>query len=187
MEIKSASGSEPAAEQQLCARRRLVRSAFALPAALTVASGSVAANSNMRCLANQIAGASSPFPPPTREKDAQPVFQRVPLAVLRHNNESKSTYYVRGATIAQELRASSYTKPNQNEFQLFNLGSNSEVALQIFSSPLVVPSQFTYLEESGWYAVLRFNASGLVVGVGNPPAGTTGTSPVTQSCWHSFG
>jgi hypothetical protein len=190
MEIKSASGSEPTAAPQSGARRRLVRGAFALPAALTVATGSVAANSNMRCLANTVANPT--YPAPTTDLTAKPQYQRIQLAALVHNGDNgngqshPTRYFVRGASIPSELRSVGYMSPSSTEWQAFDFTNNTDVGGAIFTSQ---PSDggFTYQQNSGQYAVLRFNASGDVVGVGRPAVVANGESAITQSCWHSFG
>jgi hypothetical protein len=185
MEVKSASGSDLTGAPHSGARRRLVRGAFALPAALTVATGSVAANSNMRCLANLVSNPT--FPPPVSDPTANPQFQRVELAALVHNGNGQAPrYFVRGASIPSSLRNVGYTRPSSTEWQAFDFANNTDVG-GVISTSQPADGGFTYKANSGQFAVLRFNGSGQVVGVGKPAAGTADTSAITQSCWHSFG
>lgn len=155
------------------ARRRLIRGAFAAPAALTLCSGSAfaATSSNLRALSNQLL---------KPELAANPVGGTWILA-----NVYKSVHNGNGGAKPDILvvRAS----------EVLGLGcpvaaflpSDASWATISDSKPYYPdPNRTESLTQPLQYVALRFDASGRIIGVAN---GSTGGTAVTQSAWTSFG
>ncbi len=157
-------------------RRRILRAGFAAPVISTVASGSALAATSTTCFAAQIA--SNFFPPVTPLKGPADTYLRVQLGSV--TSGSTTTYYVDGSNVAALALAPKLIggfTPAATKVKLFNVDTNSEVG-----GELAKPTT-GYTPTSGQYAVLRFNSSGQIVGVGR--SGSTGLAAVTASCWGS--
>ena len=186
------------------ARRKLIRGAFALPAMAAVHSGSaLAASSSLRCLGNSPAGNGENVPgvldgtSPTQIVN----YLRIPLAVTRRVNPNNSNqfqyrYYVAHSDLV--LTAAAYGATfsttdlvGSNRFKQFDVTTNAFPGSgngQILNNietggyTLQVRSQMPPVNQKT--AVLIFSIDGKqIVGVGR----VTGPGNVaTQSCWTSF-
>lgn len=156
------------------ARRRLLRGAFGVPAVLTVASGSVAAASNLNCITN-----ISPFPA-VHQGTAPPTTDSI--IRIRVYKASDDKRYVRGQDVPEiymAVAAAGFMKAAQ--VWRFNVNQNQTVG-----TPIDPPSKMTLTAINRW-AALRFDANGNLVGVGvGGDVGPAGNA-VTTSCWNSFG
>lgn len=182
-------------DSKVSARRRLIRGAFAAPAALTLYSGSVAARSIKNCVTNQVATQSLPdpvaaLPTPTHIRVQLRKFQR-----NSSNNAAKWSLWVRGHDVSllkaagQQTFISGETTTNTSWY-LFSKGTESKYASQsdgytIAETPNENGTYTGTTESAGQWVALRVNASGDIVGVvGINNAAET--SAVYQSCWTSF-
>lgn len=151
------------------ARRRLIRGAFSVPAVLTVSGGSAfAAASNILCVQGV-----SPFPavfsgtaPPTTDT----IF-RIPIYTIGTGT------YVRGVDVPTALAAKAVVGfMTATQVWAFNVTTN-----QTSGSPVSTPSG-TPTAQNKW-AALRFDTTGMLVGVG---VGPSNQYALTGSCWNSF-
>lgn len=157
------------------ARRRLVRGAFGVPAVLTVASGSVAAASNMNCIAK-----SGTFPPVYQ--GANPPTTDTFIRIRVYNDPASNLRYVRGQDVAAPYRVN--VDPGfmtASQVWRFNVNQNQTVG-----SPSNTPAASTLVAVNRW-AALRFDTNGVLVGVGDGGSGGPAGYAVTGSCWTSFG
>lgn len=148
------------------ARRKLVRGVFAVPAVLTLSSGSAfAAASSLSCIqANPVPSLFSGSVAPTSDT----------IYRIRVYQATDTKYYVKGSDVPAPLllKAVSGFMTASQAWQF--LLTNATTGL-----PVSVPSG---LVPKDYWAALRFDASGNLVGVG---AGTG--YALTGSCWNSFG
>lgn len=157
------------------ARRRLVRGAFAVPAVMTVISGSAFATaSSMRCLNNKV----------TNNPGAVPVANGTVggpapadgwLRVELWQQTATGKYYVWGSDLQVYKRTSNSVYLGTSSYQEFDLAGNKTVGGSTGD-----PGGLT---RSGKFACVQFNSTGSVVGVG---INATGTSAVPSTCWSSF-
>ena len=145
------------------ARRRLIRGAFAAPAIMTVCSGRVFAASNLNCIVKQ-----TTFPGVTTSLNAD-TFKRTQVYKIG------SKFYVLGLNIVNDVgdKASGYITTGQ--VHEFFVATNQTAA----GLPITAPSGTAQAQQ--YWAALRFDASGRVVGVGSGVG-----YGVTGSCWGSF-
>ena len=151
------------------ARRRLIRGAFAAPAALTLCSGSAfAAASNQRCVANQVKVGNAQFP------GVGPADTWVRVSVWKHQNGSSTpTFLVSGTDVFTLQGTANNTFIKTGEWK--NIVSPFALFVPNGSRPTVTDQ----------FVALRVNELGVIVGVSD---GTMvgGTSAVAKSCWTSF-
>lgn len=180
--------------QATSARRRLIRGALSAPALMTVCSGSAFAQaSNMRCLAN---AANATTPPAAWGTTSPDTFLRVQLykvTTRRCNSQGNNcsiidTYYIKGADLS--LYARDATMPNNNQYLQINpvtyVAERSPVNPPL--ATLTTNGFTTTLVSEGYvnqYVAVRFDSSGMIVGVGVPGSGGQG-GMVGTSCWASF-
>lgn len=148
------------------ARRRLIRGALAAPAVLTVASGSAFASASTRCLANAVADPVTVDP-----SDAMDGYVRVPLFV--QVNEGTSTKYFLKGFEATKVAFGADLPVGDGKWREFDVVNNVLVGVDVDNLNLT---------DVGKYAGVRYNAEGLIVGVGEGEVG----SMVGTSCWNSF-
>lgn len=168
---------------QQAARRRLVRGAFAVPAVMTVVSGSAfATGSSMRCLANKTVG--GPGGVPAANPSSVPIASGTVggpapadgwLRVELWHNASTGKYYVWGSDLQVYKRTGNSVYLGGSSYQEFDYAGNKTVGGSIAD-----PGGLT---RSGKFAGVQFNSVGNVVGVG---VTSTGTSAVPSTCWSSF-
>jgi hypothetical protein len=159
------------------ARRKLIRGVFAAPAVLTVSSGSALAATSASCLQKQLSRSEYPevseVPIPTGT-----TWMRVQLGVMESTTSpSLSVYYVDPRNFP--------SPPGYlgGSLRLFNIGTNSE-GTEPLSEPALQANFSPYSKSGGKWAVIRYNASGTIVGVGK---GTVGQdTAVGRSCWTKF-
>ena len=161
------------------ARRRLIRGAFAAPAALTLYSGSTfAAASNLRCVANQV---STPTLPGA--SGITDLWVRVQLWTL--GSGATLSTWVSGADIVA-LTSPKTPMPylSSSEWQCFSAGSNAGYTVgQKLTSPPSKPG--STLTRNGSYVAVRVDSTGKIIGVvAVDPA--SGGSAIAQTCWASF-
>ena len=181
--------------QPTSARRRLIRGALSAPALMTVCSGSAFAQaSNMRCLAN---AANATTPPADWGITKPDTFLRVRLykvTTRRCNNANKScdpvvdTHYIKGADLSLYVRDTGM--PNNTQYLQINPTTYVTVGSPV-APPLATSTTngftTTIVSEDyvNQYVAVRFNSSGVIVGVGVPGSGGQG-GMVGTSCWASF-
>lgn len=166
----------------LSARRRLLRGGFAVPAVMTLASGSTLAATSLTCVQklNQ--------PGMTKTAGASPdgaVWIRVPVwQKLKDFNQY--TRFVSGSDIASILPPGGNYLPvgswqciqitgDTLGFVLGNLYTTSEATSV---------SSLTMTKVNNLYVAVRIDATGKVVGV---EPYSTASSAMSTSCWTSFG
>lgn len=190
-------------DSQLSARRRLIRGAFAAPAALTLYSGSVAARSINNCVTRQV---STPdLTPSTPTPEAGTTYVRVQLQKFQNINpnlqnlDRRYSRWVRGTDV-YNLRDLRTTPPGGTVFVTtgqwyqYDRGNLSRyvsatpvpVGGTISTTPtesVATNPQNTSQTADQWVA-LRVNANGDILGV----VGIVDNSgsAVWQSCWSSF-
>ena len=166
--------SLPAAD---CARRRLIRGAFGAPAVLTVASGSVAAASNVNCIAN-----IGTFPP-VHQGSAPPTSDSIiRIRVYEDQSMTPNLRYVRGQDVPTAYMANAAAGfMTVGQVWRFSVPNNQTVG-----SPSSTPAASTLVAINRW-AALRFDTSGTLVGVGDGGGGQPAGYAVSASCWNSFG
>lgn len=154
-------------------RRKLLRGAMAVPAVLTVCSGSALATSSFkRCLRNANEHPVTGSITPMANTDN---LVRVALWERPKSGGGK-TYYVRGSSFPHDTAVGSAV-PGQGQWQQFNVGTNELVANTRTSQQ---PSNVTQSTDK-WVAV-RYDVDGTIVGVGKSGSGTA----IGTSCWTSF-
>lgn len=176
---------------RVSARRRLVRGAFAAPAALTLYSGSAFAENSMSCLTKEVTHptypALSPNPPSSTD-----TYIRVRLWTLPSDTPST---WVRGFDVVALQKLNTPTPYiSGSEWQCYFVGTPAAVTMGSGSitpeAGTVYPGQPSYNlatpVQNGSYAALRVDITGKIVGVVGLGVGETGTSAVHQSCWTSF-
>jgi len=158
------------------ARRRLVRGAFAAPAALTLYSGSVAAAS-VSCIAKQLTN------PITTNGDTTLV--RVPL--YRLANGANTATFVRQADIASLMPpGGSYLATGQAQcVGITGTGAGFSVGT-IYTSPALPNGTMPAITSPIQYVAVRVSATGKIEGVISVPSAGANTALHT-SCWTSFG
>ena len=160
------------------ARRRLVRGAFAAPAALTLYSGSVAAAS-VSCIAKQLTN------PITTNGDTTLV--RVPLYRLVSGSSGNSATFVRQADILSLMPpGGSYLMANQAQcVGITGTGAGFSVGT-IYTSPALPNGTMPAITSPTQYVAVRVSATGKIEGVISVPSAGANTALHT-SCWTSFG
>jgi hypothetical protein len=204
-------------DNKVSARRRLIRGAFAAPAALTLYSGSVAARSINNCVTRQTGATPAPTPGPTGTADTW-IRVRLQKFTGKYSGAALSNRYsrwIRGSDVVA-LQAAGTNSPylSNSQWQLYDRGTTNITKCDSTFNPAsayagqavgtilstqpteagtVSCTNYTYgtravdgfgPSDDQWVA-LRVNANGDIVGVVGIN-NTTGTSPVSQSCWTSF-
>lgn len=163
----------PTPDDKFSARRRLLRGSFSVPAVLTLASGSALAAQSMTCLAKSTQVPSTADLKPTPHADT---FVRV--QVYRSGN----THYVWGhdfSAYTVSMTGWSATSHN-NQYQAIGVNpSNTATYNRLYGNVLSNPPNWS---AANYFAALRFNADGVVVGIGLSGSG----SVVGNSCWLSM-
>jgi len=173
--------------QKASARRRLIRGALSAPALMTVCAGSAfAAASNLRCLANA-AGATTP--PAAWGTTGGDTYLRVQLyRVITCTTTAPSTvcvaqpalHYIRGNDLNMYVRGPGM--PNNSQYLQIDPVSYVTIGLPVPN--VVAPPTITSEGLVGQYVAIRFNSSGVIVGIGVPGSGGQG-GMVGMSCWLS--
>lgn len=171
------------------ARRRLIRGAFAAPAALTLYSGRAFARASMSCVAKQVANPPTPLPTAFPGPDK---WVRVQLWTV--GKDKKLSTWVKGAdvvaltsrtaTTGAAVFSVAATRPylSSDAWQCFTAGENSDYRVdQRLTSPPT--SSNTTLLQNGAHVAVRVDADGNIIGVVG--IGTDG-STVANTCWASF-
>ena len=180
--------------QPTSARRRLIRGALSAPALMTVCSGSAFAQaSKMRCLAN---AANATTPPAAWGTTAPDTFLRVQLykvTTRRCNNADNNcavvdTHYIKGADLSLYTRSAAM--PNNTQYLQINPGTYVTIGSPVNPPPATSTDKgfTTTIVSEGYvnqYVAVRFDSSGVIVGVGVPGSGGQG-GMVGMSCWASF-
>jgi hypothetical protein len=164
---------ELAAADKASARRRLIKGAFAVPAALTVPSGSVLAqsSSSLRCIASQT-GPGNEVAGLGKLTD-----QNTWLAVPRYRKSANEFYVMR--TEVEFMAGSAAT--------FFGIGSTAwgaKIANPMVPTGTSKPSNVSSSPDG--YVALRVDAYGTIVGADTGSV-IGGTSAIAVSCWNSFG
>jgi hypothetical protein len=168
---------------RVSARRRLLRGAFAVPAMMTVASGSALANTSTTSLARAVNIGLDFKPELTDSYDPtcqQGGLIRVPLWVLKNSGTVKS-YWVQGSDMATYDRTG--VSMLGSGYHLFNY-STGVLEGTVQDSP---PSQsgFTY-QLANKYVALQFDVEGHLLGASTASSVQGISSAVHCSVWSSF-
>jgi hypothetical protein len=163
------------------ARRRLIRGAFAAPAALTLVSGSVyAAASNQRCLQN------AQNPPAIAPTPAPDTWLRVQLwTLVNGNGNGPISSWVRGVDLAA-LRVPGTNAPYlpDGSWQPVTAETGSGFTAGVSQASTPTTSNGNTPQASGQYVAVRVDSVGNIVGVQG--VGTGGGAAVSLVCWASF-
>ena len=176
------------------ARRRLIRGVLSAPALMTVCSGSAFAQaSNMRCLAN---AANATTPPADWGKDAPDKFLRVRLfKVTTRQCDNKNvcnadvhTHYIKGADLSMYKRSA--TMPNNTQYLQINAANYTTATSPVNPPPATSKNgndttTIVSQDYDSKYVAVRFDSTGMIVGVGVPSSVGQG-GMVGTSCWASF-
>lgn len=164
----------PTPDAKTRARRRLLRGSFSAPAVLTLASGSALADTSATCLAKATATPSTASLVNGTPSDT---FLRV--RVYR----SGSNYFVWGKDFSSIPVSMIGWSPTNHSNQYQSIGVNPSIGQQynklygnVNSNPPGGASASTY------WAALRLDADGRIVGIGLSGSG----SVVGSSCWTSM-
>lgn len=172
-------------EQKASARRRLIRGAFAAPAALTVFSGSAFAQASMTCVSKRVA--DPVLPTPSAGPDA---FLRVPLYGL--GNGGNVSTWIRGADVV--FLAAGSKEPidvflSRSEWLCVSKGqgnpNGSWVVGQKYSDPRLPNGWGPKELRPAQLVAVRVDAGGNIVGVVGT-GGDSGSAVGWTSCWASF-
>lgn len=174
------------------ARRRLIRGAFAAPAALTLFSGSVAAGS-LSCVAAVV----NHHAVDSGADGSSTTYLRVPLRILFESGTSDKVLakFVSAqdlAMLAEGLAITAYLNPDEwqcvysaAESSSFNVGDIYSTA-DIYS---ISNGQSPAMTGSSEFVAVRVSADGNILGVQGfyDDDGAVKTSAMAVSCWTSFG
>ena len=170
------------------ARRRLIRGAFAAPAALTLYSGSVAAGS-LSCVAAVVN-----HQPVDDADGSSTTYLRVPLRVLFEGTSDKILAKFVGAEdlamLTADLAVTSYLSPGH--WQCVFAASASFEAGETYTTDEIASSSggmTPKMDGSSDYLAVRVSADGNILGVQGfyDDEGAVKTSAMAASCWCSFG
>jgi hypothetical protein len=157
------------------ARRKLVRGVFAAPAIMTVCSGNAFANtSNLRCLARNMTDMTNATP----KVGGLDTWTRVQL-----HKATDGKYYVYGTQVQSVFTQSNSHYPGVGYWLGIDEATGNVHTAGTWSTPSTsMPQGATLNYSTPKYAIVRFDATGSVTGVGNAGAGYN----VGASCWNSF-
>ena len=177
------------------ARRRLIRGVLSAPALMTVCSGSAFAQaSNMRCLAN---AANATTPPADWGRTAPDTYLRVRLYKVKTrtcNNGNNNcdvdvnTFYIKGADLSMYQRSASmptniqYLQINPTTYVTIGGPVSPPPATSTANGRTTIIVSEDYVNQ---YVAVRFDSTGVIVGVGVPGSAGQG-GMVGTSCWASF-
>ena len=179
------------AETAASAQRRLVRGAFAAPAALTLMSGSAFAATSLSCVARQLTNPVQPTPDPAMTANGGgDNYIRVQLQQKFTGAPSPATQstWVSGADlllapVPPAVASGSFL--GTNNWWCYTAGASSGYSAgRMYSdadakdiarggTPTLMPNQ---------YVAVRFDVTGKIVSV----TSAANTSAVSHSCWSSF-
>lgn len=179
--------------QKTSARRRLIRGAFSAPALMTVCTGSAFAQaSNLRCLANAANATTAPAAWSTTGADS---FLRVRLYRVRVcvNFEANGTtcknvndpanyqdrFYIKGSDLSSYTRGAGM--PSNTQYLQISNTAFTPIGAPV--PPIAAPTSIISEVYVDQYVAVRFNASGMLVGIG--PNGPGDSGMVGISCWTS--
>jgi hypothetical protein len=171
---------------EVSARRRLIRGAFAAPAALILYSGSaLAVASNRRCVQNDSQAGQSP-----QASMGADTWVRVQLHTLADSLDEKliDSSWVSGASLDALMAgrptdtSNRYLSSSLYECYKVEAGSSYVVGQQI-----QVPARSNYtLRQNGSFVAVRVDTSGNIVGIVKATNDTSTQGAVHNSCWTSF-
>ena len=173
--------SPKATQASPSARRRLIRGAFAAPAALTLVSGSAyAAVSNGRCISSQVNALTPASPAPIGAADT---WLRVP--VWRDVGVTPRTFWIKGSDIVSKLGGKGVSNflPSGNFMRV--AVNNSSGVFTVITPPVVGnPVSLSGTAEASRFAILRVDESGNIVGA-TTQTGLVKNSAIANTCWTS--
>ena len=176
------------------ARRRLVRGAFAAPAALTLYSGSAFAATSLSCVAKEFRNPT--YPAVITDLSPSDTYLRVPLYSLA--GRSTPSTWINGSDInllAQQIPGTDPPYITNFQWQCFSVGLSNVKINTVTVTPIAgivyagQPSRISngaLPMQNGSYVAIRINTNGKIVGVVGVGVPTGNTSAVHQSCWTSF-
>ena len=170
----------PNLDTKNCARRRLVKGAFAAPAMLTLHSGgALAATSVGTCLVKRNA---SPSVQPVASGDD--VWFRYELYGYAKSTGAMANtgYWIQGSDLTVYVRNSMSPWLGSGKFQQFDTTTNTLAPTQASAKPSNPdPTRYTWKKTGKWVS-LRVDSTGALKGAG----ASGGGSAVSDSCWNSF-
>jgi hypothetical protein len=164
---------------KLCARRRLIRGAFGVPAVLTLYSGSaLAMTSSKRCLVNAVNS-----PPVTPSASPGPdTWVRVQLHEVPSTTQGgDSNYWLSGAMLPSNRNFLPGSKVQEFSISENKLKGNDPLGGRPSTD---LPSTATLGGDKKRWVALRLDADGSFVGAGL--TGPTNSAPLTNLCFSSF-
>lgn len=168
---------------QVPARRRLLRGSLAVPAVMTLASGSALATTSLTCVQKLNHSPKNAGPSPSGD-----VWIRVPVHLKKKDN-SNYARFVYGNDIESLLARGTYLTSGNWQCiavlgQVQNTGQPAfTVGSTYTTSQTNTISSHSMYRTSGYVAV-RIDSTGKVVGVEGV---STAGSAMSTSCWTSFG
>jgi len=174
------------------ARRRLVRGAFAAPAALALYSGSAFAATSLSCVAKEVRNPT--YPAVITNLSPSDTYLRVRLHTLA--GRSTTSAWIKGSDItALQLAGTPSPYITSSQWQCFSVGLSkvkidteivTPMAGTIYNGQPSRISNGALPRQDGSYVAIRIDISGKIVGVVGVGISTPSTSAVHQSCWTSF-
>jgi hypothetical protein len=171
---------------EVSARRRLIRGAFAAPAALTLYSGSaLAVASNRRCVQNDSQAGQSP-----QASMGADTWVRVQLHTLADslNPQIIDSSWLYGAALDLLLEGRPTDTSNRylssSLYECYNVEAGSSYAA---GNRVPSPAKANYeLRQNGSFVAVRVDADGNIVGIVKATNDTSKEGAVHRSCWTSF-
>ena len=162
------------------ARRRLVRGAFAAPAALSLYSGGAFAATSLTCVARDVSAKQEPA-----NTAATDTYIRVRLYTM--TKYSKIISWIKGADLVALNAPSTYLSNVQ--WQCYSTTGVTNPPVSAGTIINNVPSYTNWVfnpTANGAYVAVRVDESGNIKGVVGLGSGQTNGYAVHQSCWASF-
>lgn len=164
------------------ARRKLVRGAFAMPAVLTLHSGSALANASAtRCLVNQNRAALT-----LAATDAADNYFRYQLWVIKDGAGVAQSYWIKGADLTAYVRAQQAPFVTGGQWWQFNPAGGYNVIVGSATTTAPTPIVGGSLSRAARWVALRVSSTGKIVGAGASDVSGTGSAVGYYSCWQSF-
>jgi hypothetical protein len=159
------------------ARRRLIRGAFAAPAALTLCSGSAFAASNEQCVRSAALAGETPGPETTSSADTW-----VRLQSRSSGTDAANGYWIIADDVSG-LAPSGTFLTSDHALCVVSAGDYSAGVIYPAGST-AAPSNFA--EPNGSYYAVLVDTEGKIVGISKIYGTSADGGAVGLSCWNSF-
>lgn len=183
--MESSSPEQHADAGQRSARRRLIRGAFAAPAALTLYSGSAQAATSLTCVARRVL---NPVNPAISTSDTSDVYLRVQVRAKstgNGDNAANQSTWVSGADVllvTSGLPQNSFLGADNWYCLSAGNGSGYTAGLIYTNAEATANNKGGTPVGNNTYIAIRVDSGGRIVGVTD----TAQASAVSRSCWTSF-